>query len=440
MPGLNFNDTTDALGNSGLGTNLAPKTVAGQSLTNFGVGRQDSSLGYGGLVLSLQSENISALIRALAENHKIEVLQRPQVTMLDNQPGNVQVGQRVPTISSVSVNALTGQSNAVTFQNVGVLLGITPRISPDGMVVMAVDAEKSALESVDTGIPIYSSPTGQVIRSPIIDSTVAQTTVSAMDGQTIVLAGLITKNKNEQHRSVPWLGDIPVIGNLFRYDTTSNERTELLIILTPHVIHNPAEADAIKRDEAAKMSWCLCDVTKIYGEAGLSQRGGVWGGADVKVVYPDAPDQVLPGMHPRRRPCRRRKARRAEAPRCRIRPIGRSRPRPLRDRSRRRRAIRYRECSPTDRSRAAVNQPIRRSSRRPSCSRPTGSSPRPARRRTRRRRRPCTSSRWARVRTSNSTTVRTENITCTGQAGRGRTTEGDNHHCQEHLHRSMPRC
>jgi general secretion pathway protein D len=298
QPGLNFNDTTDALGNSGLGTNLSPKTVAGQSLTNFGVGRQDSSLGYGGLVLSLQSENISALIRALAENHKTEVLQRPQITMLDNQAGNVQVGQRVPTISSVSVNALTGQSNAVTFQNVGVLLGITPRISPDGMVVMLVDAEKSALEAIDSGIPIYSSPTGQVIRSPIIDSTVAQTTISAMDGQTIVLAGLITKDKTESHRSVPWLGDIPVLGNLFRYDTSSNDRTELLIILTPHIIHNPADAEAIKRDEAAKMSWCLCDVTKIYGEAGLTQRGGAWGGGDVKVVFPDAPDQVLPGEHP----------------------------------------------------------------------------------------------------------------------------------------------
>ena len=297
-PGFNFNDTNNPLGNSGLGTNLTPKTVAGQSLTNFSLGRQDPNLGYGGLVLSLQSENVSALIRALAENHKTEVLERPQVTMMDNQPGNVQVGQRVPTITSVNTNTLTGNSNAVSYQNVGVLLGITPRISPDGMVTMLVDAEKSLLEPEANGIPIYSGPTGQVIRSPIIDSTVAQTTVSAMDGQTIVIAGLITKNKTESHRSVPWLGDIPVIGNLFRYDSTTNDRTELLIILTPHIIRNPADAEAIKREEAAKMSWCLCDVTKIYGEAGLTPRGGAWGGSEVKVVFPDAPDQVLPGEHP----------------------------------------------------------------------------------------------------------------------------------------------
>ncbi len=297
-PGFNFNDTANGLGNSGLGTNLNPPAVATQSLSNFAVGRQNSSLGYGGLVLSAQSQNVSALLRALAENHKVEVLERPQITTLDNQAANVQIGQRVPTIQSVSNNALTGQSNTVTFQNVGVILGVQPRISPDGLVVMQIDAEKSALEPEATGIPIFSSPTGQVVRSPIIDSTTAQSTVSAMDGQTIVLGGLISKTKNDSHRSVPWLGDLPLIGNLFRFDSTSCERTELLIIMTPHIIRTAADAEALKREEAAKMSWCLCDVTKIHGEAGLNPRGGAWGAADVKVVYPDSPEPiVLPGDH-----------------------------------------------------------------------------------------------------------------------------------------------
>ena len=295
-PGFNFNDTSNPLGNSGLGTNLNPSTVAGQSLTNFAVGRQ-SSLGYGGLVLSAQSQNVSALIRALAENHKVEVLERPQITTLDNQPANVQIGQNVPTITTVNNSAVTGQVNSITYTKVGVILGVTPRISPDGLVVMQIDAEKSVLEPEATGIPIFSSPTGQVVRSPIIDSTTAQTTVSAMDGQTIVLGGLISKNKNESHRSVPWLGDLPLIGNLFRFDSTSCERTELLIIMTPHIIRTAADAEALKREEAARMSWCLCDVIKIHGEAGLNPRGGAWGAADVKVVYPDSPEITLPGEH-----------------------------------------------------------------------------------------------------------------------------------------------
>jgi general secretion pathway protein D len=299
-PGMNFNDTANPLGNSGLGTNLSPQNVAGQSLSNFALGRQNSTLGYGGMVLSAQSQNVSVLVRALAENHKVEVLERPQITTLDNQAAFVQVGQRVPTIQSVSTNTLSGQVNTVTFQNVGVILGVTPRISPDGLVVMQIDAEKSALEPEATGIPIFSSPTGQVVRSPIIDSTTAQTTIAAMDGQTIVLGGLITKNKNESHRSVPFLGDLPVIGNLFRFDSVTNDRTELLIILTPHIIRNACDMEALKRTEAARMSWCLCDITKLYGEAGLRTRTDSWGGGDVKVIYPDSPEPAaLPGeAHP----------------------------------------------------------------------------------------------------------------------------------------------
>ena len=104
-----------------------------------------------------------------------------------------------------------------------------------------------------------------MIRSPIIDATTAQTTVAAMSEQTIVISGLITKTKTKEHHGVPVLDDIPVINNFFRYDSKVEERTELLIIMTPHIIRNQADADALKRKEAAKMTWCINDVTKIYG-------------------------------------------------------------------------------------------------------------------------------------------------------------------------------
>ncbi len=157
-PGFNFNNG-NPLGNNATG-NLNANAVGGQGLSNFGLGRQNGQLGYGGLVLSLASENVSLLLRALAENHRIEVLQRPQIMTLDNQPAFVQVGQRVPTINQVSTTS-TGVTNSVQPQNVGVILGVTPRISPDGLVVMQIDAEKSALEPEATGIPIYASTGGR---------------------------------------------------------------------------------------------------------------------------------------------------------------------------------------------------------------------------------------------------------------------------------------
>ena len=171
-------------------------------------------------MLSAASENVSALLRALSENHRVDILQRPQIMTLDNQPAFIQVGQRVPRITAVTINALTGNTNSITLDNVGLILGVTPRISPDGLVVMQIDAEKSELESEATGIPIFTSPSGQVIRSPIIDATTAQTTVAAMSDQTVVLGGLITKSETKEHHGVPVLDDIPVLNNFFRYDST----------------------------------------------------------------------------------------------------------------------------------------------------------------------------------------------------------------------------
>ena len=182
---------------------------------------------------------------------------------------------------------MTGNTNSITLDNVGLILGVTPRISPDGLVVMQIDAEKSELESEATGIPIFTSPTGQVIRSPIVDATTAQTTVAAMSGQTVVLGGLLTNSETKEHHGVPVIDDIPVLNFFFHYDSVVKEKTELLIIMTPHIVRNQAEADALRRAEAAKMTWCINDVTKIYGEAGLRRRTDQWTDAEVPVVYPD---------------------------------------------------------------------------------------------------------------------------------------------------------
>ncbi len=191
QPGFNFNN--QPLGNSGSTQALAnPSQVGGQGLSSFGVGRTNSTLGYGGLVLSASSEAVSVLIRALQQTQRLEVLSRPQVMTLDNQPAFVQVGQRVPRITGSTLTQV-GQQNNIVLENVGLILGVTPRISPDGRVVMEVDAEKSQLGNIADGIPVTTSG-GVVINSPTIDLTTAQTTVSAIDGETIVIGGLITKS------------------------------------------------------------------------------------------------------------------------------------------------------------------------------------------------------------------------------------------------------
>jgi general secretion pathway protein D len=295
-PGYNFNSTS-ALGNSGAANSKANASqVAGQGLTNFGVGRTGKS-GFGGLVLSASSESVNVLLRALSESHRLEVLQRPQIMTLDTQSAYIQVGEQVPVIQNMNVNQYGGQNFQTSMMDVGVVLGVTPRISPDGLVVMEIDANRSEVGPEEQGTPIAISE-GQVIRSPRIERTYAQTTVSAMSGQTVVLGGLIAKSKEELHRKVPLLGDIPLLGRLFRFDSLTCKRSELMIIMTPHIVRNEAESDAIKQAEAARMSWCLGDVIKVHGDAGLRGRCDNWTDAETQVVYPDAAPDIGPDGKP----------------------------------------------------------------------------------------------------------------------------------------------
>ena len=292
QPGFNFNSTSN-LGNSGSDKSLATsKNVGGQGISNFSVGRVNSELGFGGLVLSASGRNVTALLRALQESRRLEILSRPQIRSLDNQPAYIQVGQRVPRIIGSTVNQ-NGQTNTVALENVGLIMGVTPRISPDGTVVMEIDAEKSQLGPELEGIPVSVSADGTIIRSPRIDTTTAQATVSAASGETIVLGGLITKSSQQINRKVPWLGDLPLVRNLFRFDSNIEKRTELVIILTPHVIRSSMDSDRIKEMELARMSWCAADVYQLHGDIDLGQEFYDIE-AETQVIYPDGSPPELP--------------------------------------------------------------------------------------------------------------------------------------------------
>jgi type II secretion system protein D len=296
-PGYDFNSPTLPNGTSANALQSANQ-IGSQALSSLGVGRTNSTLGYGGLVLSASSDSISALLRALQESQRLEVLSRPHIMTLDNQPAFIQIGQRVPRITGSMAPTLgAGQVfNTFELMNVGLILGVTPRISPEGKVVMEIDAERSSLEPESSGIPV-SIAQGTVIRSPIIDTTMAQTTVSAADGETIVLGGLITKNDTKDERKVPLLGDIPVLGILFRYNLSQVQRTELLIVLTPHVVHTPEDMERIKRIESARMHWCLESVRQIHCDGGLTKANTA-----AQVVYPATNPRGAPSGEPRNAP------------------------------------------------------------------------------------------------------------------------------------------
>jgi len=96
-----------------------------------------------------------------------------------------------------------------------------------------------------------------------------ESTVFAQDGETVALGGVIVRNDQKNENKIPWLGDLPGVGALFRYRTQNKSRQELLVILTPHIVRTRQEADRILAEERRRMEWCIDDVIKTQGPTGL---------------------------------------------------------------------------------------------------------------------------------------------------------------------------
>ncbi len=264
-PGFNI------VNGSGPGENMnssVPATnIAGQVLNNFGMGASSSSLGYGGFVLSASSRSVDVTLRALREKNRLQILSRPQITAMDNQQAFILVGQRVPRIDGTTTTNYGVQMNT-TDTPVGLILLVTPRVTKDGRVVMEIGAEKSSLGSDSDAVPIFSQD-GEVIKSQSIDTIQAMTAISARDGETVMMGGLLTSNKEKISRGVPYLSDIPGLGWLFRYDQEREQRTELLIVMTPRIMRSKEDFDEIMRVEMGKTNVNLSEAMELNGDMGL---------------------------------------------------------------------------------------------------------------------------------------------------------------------------
>ena len=296
-PGFNFIDGSPGLPNL---TDVRSSSIGGQGISTLGLGRVSNltNVGYGGLVLSAASDSVAGLIRALEQQDRLQVIARPQIMALNNQEAFVQVGADVARITG---NQTTNAGFQQTIEDVptGLILRVQPLINDDGVVVMNIDAERSRLGPLSEGTVIGSiqtdTGTQPLIIQPI-ERTTAQTTISAKSGQTVVFAGLITDSKRAEQRGIPWLSKIPVLGRLFRYDAYESERTELLIVMTPHIIDDDEDYEVVKLFESQRMTWCLSDVIAVHGDVGLAGGPCLFCEDGVPTLYPDL-DPTAASLH-----------------------------------------------------------------------------------------------------------------------------------------------
>ncbi|WP_428491127.1 type II secretion system secretin GspD [Rhodopila sp.] len=181
-------------------------------------------------------------IQALQQVTKVHVLSSPELMVLDNQPARLQVGAVVPYQSQSSQSTISSNApivSSINYQQTGVILEVTPRVNSGGLVTLDVMQDVS---SVAAGI------TTPGVNSPTFNERNVSSRVVVQDGQTIGLAGLITDTASVGNQGIPWLKDIPLLGLLAGNQNNTRQRTELLILITPHVVHDQRDARALTED------------------------------------------------------------------------------------------------------------------------------------------------------------------------------------------------
>ena len=179
--------------------------------------------------------SVSAIIQALATNTDANVLSTPSIMTLDNEEAQIQVGQEVPVPSGTTVS--TGVTTFdVSRQDTGIILKITPQISENDTVRLNI------MQEITEVLPSASPELG-----PTLDKKSVETVVLANNKQTIVIGGLIDDKTTIATQKVPLLGDIPVLGSLFRTRITEKEKSNLLVFITPYIVRERKDYLAIAK-------------------------------------------------------------------------------------------------------------------------------------------------------------------------------------------------
>ena len=215
----------------------------GQNFNLGGLGLDlTQPVGASGFTYGFASEALEAFLRAYARENEVKILSTPHILVTDNTEAKIDVGEEVPIVTSeytpTSVQVDTSLSRSIEYRDTGILLTVTPRINDKGLVTMEVNQEVSNV----------SEQRLEGIDSPIILKRQAQTSLVVQDGRTIIIGGLIRDQKEMTKEGIPYLYKIPYLGMLFGYTKEILKKTELMFLITPHVIQNLEEAELVTQE------------------------------------------------------------------------------------------------------------------------------------------------------------------------------------------------
>jgi len=232
--------TTDSLGNTT--TSLINPFTA--PLASYG-GFRYAIVEFGG--------RLSAAIDLAASEDRLKVISSPHIIASNNKEAKIQVGSSQPiltnTYTTPGVTSTTGAGvveGTIEYKDIGIILSLTPRISDGGLVSLEINIE-------DSNVNTSAIPLGNLPNVPVFTKKTAKTILSVMEGQTIVIGGLISESKEKITSGVPLLSKIPIIGGLFGFQSYEKKRDELILLMTPHIISNQSTSDAVTREFKEKV-------------------------------------------------------------------------------------------------------------------------------------------------------------------------------------------
>jgi general secretion pathway protein D len=260
VTGIMTNFTTMIASNGA--ASLVPSSFSpvNQSYTlnnNFNLPQSLTGAAGNGGMYTIMGSDFTAQLQAIATAGKAQVLSRPSILARDGQMAEIVIGSSIYLPSGVSFVSAGTTTTIPTingaYQNVGITLDVTPFIGANGLVQMIL---QPSITSIDPSTPgqqiVGSSLFSGAVFAPNITKRSANTVVVTPDGQPIVIGGLISNNKSSGESKIPFLGDIPLFGNFFKFSNHATQKNELLIFLTPHIIQMPSQLAAMTGREMAQ--------------------------------------------------------------------------------------------------------------------------------------------------------------------------------------------
>ncbi len=214
-----------------------------------------------GLTYSIVQEagKFSAAIRAAATLGRLKILTSPHLLASNNKEAKIQIGTSEPILTNTYTSTGVGTTTTATgfvegtieYKDIGTIVTVTPRISDGGLVTLELSIEESSLDTRTLGRQEKATSIANVASQssnfvvPAFNKTTAKTVLSIKEGQTIAIGGLIRNTKGSTRRGLPILSKIPLIGFLFGSDAASDERRELILLLTPHIITDEIQSKTV---------------------------------------------------------------------------------------------------------------------------------------------------------------------------------------------------